>query len=435
MTQRARPLQVAVAFVLLLVATAVVVVVRRDSDEPCGAARRLAAHSPLLDVDGMAGQPDERLDALATSVNAMRAPFGPVRAGVGFDYDQWLHLYGVPGGVLAWTKNNAPVTFLDGTDLAPRWSLRPATKRTAWDVVGRKFLLLDLSATRPTKVAAYDLGTGREAWCTTVTSKQRDGDPVGTTSVVGGDVVTAFRSGSRIRLTRLDADDGTRHWQRDVAGADRADFLGPVPGHLFVVGGTEEYRLAQADPKAPGGPVVSAYTTGHGATRWSWSVPAGTVAHVVGLDYDRPVVMVRTATGTELVGLSSTGTEQWRTPLRAGSYQATLRGSVVLTRSAGGLNAYDSSTGKRLWRRAVPTDRTYFPYGFTLDQMPSLDQTHLLVPTTTDLQVLDLLTGRSRTYPLPVDGLSTTYWPYQLLVTEHLLGVVTNTGGIVADRE
>ena len=82
----------------------------------------------------------------------------------------------------------------------------------------------------------------------------------------------------------------------------------------------------------------------------------------------------------------------------------------------------------------MPTDRTFFPYGFTLAQMPSLDEDHVLMPTTTGLVVLDVRDGSQEDHPLPVDGISTTYWPYQLAVTQDAIGVVTNTGGVVARR-
>ena len=59
----------------------------------------------------------------------------------------------------------------------------------------------------------------------------------------------------------------------------------------------------------------------------------------------------------------------------------------------------------------------------------------MLVPTTTALVALDVRDGNQVGYPLPVDGVSTTYWPYQLLATPDLLGVVTNTGAVVTRRE
>ena len=36
---------------------------------------------------------------------------------------------------------------------------------------------------------------------------------------------------------------------------------------------------------------------------------------------------------------------------------------------------------------------------------------------------------------LPTDGISTTYWPYQLAVTDTQIAIATNTGAVVVDRE
>jgi hypothetical protein len=63
-----------------------------------------------------------------------------------------------------------------------------------------------------------------------------------------------------------------------------------------------------------------------------------------------------------------------------------------------------------------------------------LDATHLLLGTTTAVRSLDLDTGRMTTYPLPTDGVDTTYWPYQVVVSGDLVTVVTNTGAVVLRR-
>jgi len=419
--------------VVLMVAVGVVVVVVKDrvSAPRCASTAKVA--SPLVAPTRFGD--DDRLTTLATAVGRLGPPFGAVRAGVGFDYGQWLHLYGVPGGVLAFTKDNAPLTLLDGETLKPRWSLRPETKRIAWDVIGHRLVLLDLSATARTRIATYDLGTGRQAWCGTLTSKHRDGDPVSTAALVDGDLVTALRAGNRIRYTLLDGATGKQRWQHDVAGTGRADFVGPVPGHQFVAGGVEEYRLAQPDPDAPGGPLIRQLRNRDASTVWSWSADPGEQAHVVGLAYDRTIVTLRNASGTELMALSPSGSELWRIRPRDGAYQATLRADTVLMRTGSSLDGYDVETGKLRWHHDVPTDRTYFPYGFELGQAPSLSRDELLLPTTSSVVVLNLLTGRERVLPLPTDGIRTTYWPYQLVSTDHLIGVVTNTGAVLADRD
>ena len=138
----------------------------------------------------------------------MGAPFGTVRAGVGYDYDQWLHLYAVSGGVLTWTKNNAPVTYLEDGTLTPRWSLRPATKRTAWDASADRFLLLDLAGSRPTTVGAFDLATGKPTWCAELAPRHRNGDPVATAFLGDGDVMVALPGKHGVVMTRLGGANG-----------------------------------------------------------------------------------------------------------------------------------------------------------------------------------------------------------------------------------
>ncbi len=426
-------------WIALLVATVLVVgaiaigYVRTRADA-CGA-EKVAATDPLLSVKEMAEQPDERLDTLTAAVNGWGAPFGDVVAGVGYDYDQWLQLYGVPGGLLSWTKNNAPVTFLDEEDLEARWSLKPLRKRTAWDASPDRFLLLGLAAGEATDVAAYGLADGDRAWCVDLPNGHADGEPVATTFLDDGDVLVALPEAAGIRVARLSADDGGTVWSRAVGGADRADYLGPLTDDVFVMGGTEEYRLAEPDPAAPEGPVVTAYSSRDGKPVWSWDNAPGMTTHVVGVQAESTILMTRSAAGDRLRALDATGAELWEVAPVDGAFESTLRGDVVVMRSSKGLDGYDVGTGKALWHQAVPTGTTYFPYGFTLDQMPSLDETHVLMPTTSSLRILDVTTGEDAAYPLPTDGVSTTYWPYQLAATGKLIGIVTNTGGVVAHRE
>ena len=159
------------------------------------------------------------------------------------------------------------------------------------------------------------------------------------------------------------------------------------------------------------------------------------MVHVVGVDSGRVVAVERGTGEVRLFALSESGQEVWSTPPQDAAYEATLRDGVVVMKSASALYGYDDETGKQLWNEKVPTDRTYFPYGFSLAQMPSLDDTHVLVPTTTALVALDVHDGSETDHPLPVDGINTTYWPYQLLATPDLLAVVTNTGAVVAGRD
>jgi len=426
------PIAVAGALVAAVVG---VVAIRAD---PLACAKQVDAKSPLLSVDGMAAQPDQRLDTLASAVNGWADPFGPVRAGVGYDYDQWLHLYGLADGLLTLTKDNARMSLVDDTSLKARWSLVPETKRTAWDASADDFLLLDLAKDSPTRVGSFDLASGKESWCLEVPARHRDGQPVATTYLDAGsgkgDVLVALPKDQSMLVTRLRGKDGKVVWSRTPTGVGRADYLGPLDQGTFVLGGVEEYRLATPDPKSRGGAVIRAFAQKDGVQEWTWGADPRTAAHVVGVHDGRTLVVTATPGRSTLLSLDDEGGEAWRIRPAGDAIESTLRGDVVLMRTKSSLDAYDAATGKPRWHTAIPTGRTYIPYGFALSQMPSLDATHVLMPTTTALRVLDVTTGVSAPYPLPTDGISTTYWPYQLAVTPKVLGVVTNTGGVVADR-
>jgi hypothetical protein len=420
--------------VFLLVVVGVVVVVVRSQVGPCRDEVVREPRSPLLDPTKMQEQPDDRLTLLDRAVSDMGPPFGDVLAGVGYDYDQWLHLYGIESGLLAFTKNDSRITVLSPDNLEPHWALRPASKRIAWDAHQGRLLLLDLSAQHSTRVSAYDVADGDRYWCTTLGQRHHDGDPVSTTFLDNGDPLIALPDGKRVAVTRLGRAAGTKIWSRSFAGLDRADYLGPLTDQLVLAGGTEEFRLADQAPKAEAGPAITALDVSDGSPAWTWSAAADTLVHVVGVADGRVLAVRRGADGVHLFALSDSGAEEWSIVPQDAAFESTLRDGVVVMKSASALYGYDAATGTQLWTQKVPTDRTYFPYGFTLGQMPSLDDTHVLVPTTTDLVVLDVHDGSRQSYPLPVDGINTTYWPYQLLVTPDLLGVMTNTGAVVARR-
>ncbi|MBO9522782.1 MAG: PQQ-binding-like beta-propeller repeat protein [Nocardioidaceae bacterium] len=414
----------------LVAAGLVVVFAFRSSPLRC--ASSAANGSPLLSVAGMREQPDDRLDTLSAAVGRMAAPFGPVRAGVGYDYGQWLHLYGVGDGLLALTKNNAPMVFLDAS-LRARWALRPAAKRTAWDASANRFVLLDLAKDRATRVGSYALSSGEERWCVEVSARHRDGQPVATTFLDNGDVLVALPSGKNIEVTSLRGGDGQARWTHTFTGVGRGDFLGALDDDTVVLGGVEEYRLAQPAPSS-GARVLTAFGATDGKPRWTYADQPGSRSHVAGLVDGRVILVTASAGGSSLSALSD-GKPVWTIHPRDSAVESTVRGSVVLMRSKAGLDAYDVASGRALWHRVVPTSSTYFPYGFSLGQMPSLDEAHVLMPTTSALRVLDVRDGTDVAFPLPTDGIRTTYWPYQLAVTDKLIGVVTNTGGVVTTRE
>ncbi|MCW2754755.1 MAG: hypothetical protein JWQ32_2166 [Marmoricola sp.] len=420
----------------VIVVGLVTIVLTRPASITC--ATRTHPTSPVLSAAGMSRRPDPRLNTLAAVVNRWGPPFGKVEGGIGFDYGQWLHLYGLSDSLVAFTKRNAAVTVLD-PGLEPRWAVLPATKRIAWDASTKRFILLDLDATTRTRVASIDLTTGRQEWCIDLNSRHRDGQPVSTAFLDDGDLMVVLPVGTGLQLARIEGEDGRVLWSVPAGGAARSDFLGALDSKTVLAGGVEEYRLAEPPPASAGGAVVTAYSVRDGSTTWAWKVPRATLAHVVGVTGDgatdsRVLITVRTRNAAALLALDGHGKQVWQHPLASLTWESTLRSGVVIVRSEQSLAGYDARTGTRLWQRAIPTRATYFPYGFTLDQMPSLDAGHVLMPTTTALRILDVRTGTDVGYPLPTDGINTTYWPYQLVVTPRLLGVVTNTGAILATR-
>lgn len=425
-----------VALVGLLLAGTLALTWHRIEQRSCGAGVTSVADpvDPLMSAALMRKRPDEHRDTLAAAVARMGPPFGEVLAGVDYYYEQWLHLYGAPGedggGVLAWTKRNAPVTMLAADTLEPVWALRPDSRRVAWDVSADSFLLLRLSADRPTEVIEHDLATGERRWCARLETSNRDGDPITTTFLADDSVVIAAQDGSgRTSLVRLSTD-GDEQWQRSSRAVDRADFVGAL-GDLVVVGGREEFHLADGRYPTPEGADITAFSARTGKPVWQHSTDGGSV-HVVGVSDRLVVLLERRADGVRLAALDEKGHEAWSVALPPSALQATLRSGTVVVKSQEAITAHAASDGHRLWKFRIPT--TFTPYGFTLAMMPSLDADHLLLPTTRDLRVLGLRTGRQRRLPMPTDGINTTYWPYQLLATDRLVGVVTNTGAIVARR-
>jgi outer membrane protein assembly factor BamB len=143
------------------------------------------------------------------------------------------------------------------------------------------------------------------------------------------------------------------------------------------------------------------------------------------------------AHGGRVFALDRFGMPAWSVePFPGYHLDATLRNGRVLVRGHDRLAGYDAATGRRLWQRLTRggSSGQFFPYGFELDTVPFLDDDHVLLPTTTAVRSLDLDTGRMTSYPLPRDGINTTYWPYQLAVTARLVAVVTNTGAVLLSR-
>ena len=148
------------------------------------------------------------------------------------------------------------------------------------------------------------------------------------------------------------------------------------------------------------------------------------------------VVAQEWGTSGRLVAYDEQGHLAWQTsPAGDRLFDAALLGDRVVVREGSRWSAYDAGSGRRLWARTMPSRPQFLPYGFQLDGVPLLDDDHALLGTTTALRTLDLRTGAMTSAALPTDGISTTYWPYAVVVTDHLVAVATNTSAVVVRRE
>lgn len=432
-----RRLVVAVATVLLL-GSAGLAVGRHVRATACGSHVETVAPSAsaFLDARDRAAQPDPRRDRLVRA--AAGWPFGPVLGAAGYDYDQYLHVAGLPGGLAVWTRDNPTMGYLSDGSLRPRWGVRTDTARSAWDVGTDRFLDIALLRHAAPQLSTLALSDGHPLWCA------RLGDrPVGAgaplaTLVLPGNGVVALTPGppGRLVLSRLAAADGSLQWQRAVRVAG-GDFLGDLGRGLTVAGGVPAWRLVDAAwlARRPARTAVVGLSTRSGAVRWTWRSPAGTAVHVLGTDAALGLVVLMSwgPGGGRVFALDRRGSPVWSTqPFPGFHLDAALRSGRVLVRADGRLAGYGARTGRRLW--SAPTPGQFFPYGFEVDAAPSLDARHVLLGTTTALRSLDLDSGTMSSYPLPTDGINTTFWPYQVAVTDRLVAVVTNTGAVVLRR-
>ena len=143
------------------------------------------------------------------------------------------------------------------------------------------------------------------------------------------------------------------------------------------------------------------------------------------------------AVGTAIVAASIAPSGKSRTCVKPATpyFDAAVRSGRVLVRAGARWAAYDSSDGRLLWSRVIPDRPQFLPYGFELADVPLLDADHVLIGGTTGLHTMDLRTGSFTTARLPTDGINTTYWPYQVAVTDDAIAVATNTGAVVVRRE
>lgn len=422
---------------LLLLGSSGLAVARHVRATACGAhVDTVAASSPFLDARGRAAQPDARRDRLVRSAGAW--PFGPVLGAAGYDYDQYLHVAGLPGGLAVWTRDNPTMAFLSAGSLRPRWGLRTDTARSAWDVGAGRFLDIALPHGHVPELSAVTLARGDRLWCAPLGDRPvRPDDPLATLVLARGDVA-ALTPGppGQVVLSRLAGADGSLRWHRSVR-ISGGDFLGDLGGGVLVAGGVRAWRLADAGwlARQAEGPSLAGLSAGSGALRWTWQSPAGTAVHVLGTDVSSGLVVLMSwgPAGGRVFALDRSGDQVWSAePFPGYHLDATLRSGQVLVRADGRLAGYDARSGSREW--SVPTPGQFFPYGFEIDAGPSLDARHVLLGGTTALLRLDLETGEMSSYPLPRDGINTTYWPYQVAVTDRLVAVVTNTGAVVLRR-
>ena len=362
--------------------------------------------------------PDPRLDRL---VDASRQwGLGDVVAKVGYDYNQYLSLAALPDDLTGvQTKGSRFFGVLDEM-LDPRWGLKYAAGQHSWDVGGGQFISVHRPVKSVPEISSHRLGSGDRRWCRRLSEPVLStGDRLATLANAQGVTVLA---GSRM-LTRLDAKNGEPQWQRRVGVTGVDSLHGPWDG-VVVAGAAEPQEPAETVQ-----PTLLAFDEQTGKPVWTRKESGSTT--VIGSDGGVLVIHHRGYDGSRLIALDPwEGTEQWRVDVDA-SADTAIRAGVVLIRTPKALRALSLEDGAEKWRTAVRQSPQAFPYGFELGAQPMLDQDTMLLGATDALVELDLTTGEQRRHELPTDGINTTYWPYQVVVSGTLIGVVTNTGAVV----
>ena len=445
MNRRGRSLVVVGVAAAVLVAAGAVTLAR--SRASCGAevTSQGADHSssPFLDAAGRAQQPDRQRDTLVAALAAAPSPFGQVLGAAGYHYEQWAQVSAFAQGLGVRTRDNPDFTLLDDRTLRPRWSVAVTTSHSAYDASDRDYVVATMPRSAPPDLVELDAGTGHRRWCSSLGGRAVGPDDAYATQLLddGGLVVLTRGDGSRQRVLRLAGNDGHHLWDRGIDAGD-GDFLGSLGGGLVLAGGSRPERLA--DPRAlaarPSGQALVGLATSSGKQRWAWRSPARSGVHVLGTDPGSGLAVIEQWTAGQPPGrvfaLDRSGAEAWSVhPAEPGFFDATLRSGRVLVRAGTTWTAYDAGDGRRLWQRTMPDHPQFLPYGFRLDDVPLLDPDHALLGTTTALRTLDLRDGSMTSAALPTDGISTTYWPYQVAVTDGLIAVATNTGAVVVRHE
>ena len=371
------------------------------------------------------------------------APVGEVLGAVGYHYEQWAQVSAYAQGVGVRTRDNPDFTMLDDETLRPRWSVEVDTKQSTYDASDRRYLVATLLSDTSPDLVSLDADTGRRVWCVPLGGDTvRPNDPFATQVLDDEDVAVLARAKGR-RSASSDCPHGTG----PSSGSARSM---PAPATssatwatgMLLAGGREQFRLfdpASLEKRKEGTSFVM-LSARDGSTIWSRTAPDASDAHVVGTDPATGLAVLqewRAQRGrAELRTINRQGDQEWyAVPAGGAPFDAALRSGRVLVRSGDQWSAYDVESGRRLWRRNVPAEPQFLPYGFELDSIPMLDPDHALIGGTTALHTLDLRTGTMTSAPLPTDGINTTYWPYQVAVTDRLIAVATNTGAVVVRRE
>ena len=399
--------------------------------------------SPFLGAKDRAQQPDENRDTLVDTLSRDPAPIGAVVGAVGYHYEQWAQVSAYAQGIGVRTRDNPDFTMLDDQTLRPRWSVEVHTKRSAYDASAQRYLVATMPATSAPDLVALDAEDGHKRWCAHLGGGVVHADDPFSTQVLGdqGVAVLGPAGGGKERVVRLSGRDGSQVWQRKV-DADGGDFLGDLGDGTLLAGGRAQFELFDPVTMAgrKEGPSLVLLDAEDGSTVWTERAPAGSDVHVVGTDPDTGIAVVQEWDGgartARLTAIDRDGHEVWSVvPAPGKAFDAALRTGRVLVRAGERWSAYDLRNGHRLWSRTVPAKPQFLPYGFELDSVPQLDADHVLIGGTTALHTLDLSTGAMTSAALPTDGINTTYWPYQLAVSDRLIAVATNTAAVVVRRE
>jgi outer membrane protein assembly factor BamB len=426
---------------VLVLGTAAALGVSRKLDSCGGAVTSLSARrssSPFLDAADRQQQPDAERDRAVASLGTAPPPFGPVVGAVGYDYEQWAQISAYAQGIGIRTRDNPDFTMLDDHTLRPLWSVRVATKHSAYDADRDTYLVATMPKDGSPDLVDLNARTGARRWCSRLGGPHVSAAAPFATQLLddGGVVVLGPGTHGRQRIVRLDHE-GNQKWAKQVR-AEKGDYLGLVGEGLLVSGGRPDYELADLHGLRGGASRLVALDLESGRTAWQTPELNGSGSHVVGTDNGLVLVLQRNAeSGVEvLVAYDEQGAVAWSVlPALPAPLDVALRSGRLLVRQGSRFAAYSAETGRLLWRRTMPTRPQFLPYGFQLDDVPLLDDQHALIGSTTGLRVLDLATGAlGPTAPLPTDGINTTYWPYEVAVSDHLVAVATNTSAVVMSR-